>query len=520
MDADALTRTLQEFLADTRAGVVLEDGAVLFDMAQARYSISAEHGRCLLHLWSEERNAVRRIVDATAHGQTLRLEALRFGAAQPARLEICRDPDLRTASARKVGRAIYRQRLRQVLERNFRGWRVGQMSSGLDLGHSSGPIYSRGVLRRGRSAFAVLGVGGEETQASIDGALTFAVLWLDGCRESLAARAQVEGVKLFLPRGASAVARERMAHLDCGAAKWGLYELDEREGEAREVEVNDGGNLATRLLHCPDEEAARRRFAESVARVAAVAPEAEAVVVPPAEISFRVRGLEFARARMAPAADSFRLEQQIWFGIGAEETPLTPANSSQFEQLAAAILACRTAGGARDNLAWRMHSERWLESRVMQDVSAIDRRLDPACAYSQVPAFSAADRAMVDVLSCTRDGRLAVLELKADEDIHLPLQGLDYWARVRWHQSRDEFRRFGYFPGRELGPQAPLLMLVAPALHIHPASDRVLRYLSPAIEWTLAAVNESWREKLDVVFRKRREDVRGRKPAAQQNTAA
>ncbi len=38
---------------------------------------------------------------------------------------------------------------------------------------------------------------------------------------------------------------------------------------------------------------------------------------------------------------------------------------------------------------------------------------------------------MIDVLTLTREGRLAVLELKADEDIHLPLQGLDYWARVR-----------------------------------------------------------------------------------------
>jgi len=35
---------------------------------------------------------------------------------------------------------------------------------------------------------------------------------------------------------------------------------------------------------------------------------------------------------------------------------------------------------------------------------------------------------MIDVLTLTRDGRLAVVELKADEDIHLPLQGLDYWA--------------------------------------------------------------------------------------------
>jgi len=37
---------------------------------------------------------------------------------------------------------------------------------------------------------------------------------------------------------------------------------------------------------------------------------------------------------------------------------------------------------------------------------------------------------MIDVLTVTREGRLAVLELKAAEDIHLPLQGIDYWARV------------------------------------------------------------------------------------------
>jgi hypothetical protein len=37
---------------------------------------------------------------------------------------------------------------------------------------------------------------------------------------------------------------------------------------------------------------------------------------------------------------------------------------------------------------------------------------------------------MIDVLAVTREGRLAVLELKAEKDIHLPLQGLDYWSRV------------------------------------------------------------------------------------------
>jgi len=102
-------------------------------------------------------------------------------------------------------------------------------------------------------------------------------------------------------------------------------------------------------------------------------------------------------------------------------------------------------------------------------------------------------------------GRLAVVELKADEDIHLPLQGLDYWARVEWHNARGEFPRFGYFGGTELSAEKPLLFLVAPALHVHPATDTLLRYFSPEIEWQFVGIDERWREGIKVVFRKRRE---------------
>ena len=116
---------------------------------------------------------------------------------------------------------------------------------------------------------------------------------------------------------------------------------------------------------------------------------------------------------------------------------------------------------------------------------------------------------MSDVLTPTRDGRLAVVELKADEDIHLPLQGLDYWSRVAWHHSREEFPRFGYFSERELSPEKPLLYLVAPALHVHPATDVLLRYLSPEIEWEFVGIDERWREGVKVVFRKRPEPKRG-----------
>lgn len=38
------------------------------------------------------------------------------------------------------------------------------------------------------------------------------------------------------------------------------------------------------------------------------------------------------------------------------------------------------------------------------------------------PRLRASDRGMIDLLAATREGRLTVIELKADEDIHLPLQ--------------------------------------------------------------------------------------------------
>jgi hypothetical protein len=183
-----------------------------------------------------------------------------------------------------------------------------------------------------------------------------------------------------------------------------------------------------------------------------------------------------------------------------------------FLQLLTALRDTRHPYGPRAHPLFRLRPERWLESLVVADVSVIDERLQPQALYSQVPAFSAADRAMIDVLTTTREGRLAVVELKADEDIHLPLQGLDYWSRVEWHHARGEFPRYGYFEGRELSAEKPLLFLVAPAFHVHPSTDTLLRYLSPEIEWEFVGIDERWREGVRVVFRKRPERSPSRGP--------
>lgn len=372
----------------------------------------------------------------------------------------------------------------------------------MDLERSFSPVYARGLMRKGRSAFAVLGVNQEETQASIDASLTFGLLWLDACREREAGRSVVEGLRLYVPPKTSATIQIRLAHLNHAAAKFQLFEFDERDESSVQIDLADHGNIQTRLVRLPNVAQVRSRFASIEKKIMALAPQAEITAISAAELSFRLHGLELARVRLANAPGTFQVVEEIIFGPPGYETRLNDETTPAFAEFIRTVIEARSPNGDRHDPLWRMYPERWLESLVFKNVSAVDSSLDPAHVYSQVPAFSASDRALIDVLTCTCDAKLAVLELKADEDMHLPLQGLDYWARVQWHHSRGEFQQYGYFSGLQLSPRPPLLILIAPSLRVHPATDTVLRYFSPAIEWSLVGLDERWRERVQVIFRK------------------
>jgi hypothetical protein len=501
LSAESLDKMLQQYLADSPGAAVIEDGVVLLDFSSAKYSVSGE-GKCVLHIWSEERNMVRRVLDAELGSAALKLQVLRFGQSQPTLLEITASRDRRTGAGKRASRSRYQAILQRALQRQYPGFKLEHFSGSPDLEHSLSPVYTRGLLRTGQTAFAVLGVSSEETQACVDAVLTFGILWLEYQRQQLAGRAVVEGLKLFLPPGRAQIVGQRAAHLDPNAAKWQVYEFDERLESTEAIDLADSGNIISRLTHAVDVPAARERFAVSFERIRALVPEAEITVESASEIVFRLYGLEFARARLTPVSGSFRNTESIVFGVGPAEHVLDESSEPAFLELLQRLTEQRRAGGSHTDLFFRLAPERWLESLVTRDVRAIDERLDPSFVYSQVPAFASSDRAMLDVLTCTRDGRLAVVELKANEDIHLPLQGLDYWSRVRWHQQHGEFTRNGYFAGRELSSAPPLLYLVAPVLHLHPRTDVLLRYLSPRIEWTLVQLDERWREVVRVINRK------------------
>jgi hypothetical protein len=523
---EQIAAALECFLAEHAKAVVTEEGKVLFDMRAAKYSLTTEHGRCTLQLWSEERNIVRRVTAAVERGalrdRMLRLTVQRFGQTRPGTLEILADRDRRTPTTREATRVRYLKALERVMLRGggsgdaWGEWAAEGFRTAMDLEKSFGPAYARGSLVHGHEAWAAIAVNAEETQATVDGILTLGVLWLAHCRENAGGRRLYRGLRLIVPRGMGTLTASRLAWMNRDAAQWELWEFDEKTEEMEQRDAADHGNLTTRLIHAPNEEAARERFAEAAARVMALVPERMREVVEQriqsgAEMAFRLHGLEFARVRMGYAGESFNRVQEITFGAGANETPLTEENAGELRDLVARLFARRSESGDKRDALYRMQPERWLESELRRDVSLIDARLDAAHVYTQVPAFAASDRGMLDVLSVDKDGRLAVIELKADEDLHLALQGLDYWVRVRWHHQQNpdadsglgEFQRHGYFGGVRLAEGDPRLYLVAPALRVHPATEVVLRYLSPRVEWVLVAIDERWRRQVKVVWRKR-----------------
>jgi hypothetical protein len=527
IDPALLAAQIDEYIAAHSAAAVLEDGRVIFDLRWTRYSVGESHGRCILQLWSEERNLVRTVVSVQHRATCLRLMTRRMGLAKPVSLELVPTSDRRTPTAREAGRRQYQKLLERVLARAFPDWKADGFRTAADLEHSFGPAYVRGHLFRGPTAEAVIGVGADESSSTADGVITLGLLWLDYCREhSVVARSSSKrsggnrhygGLKVIVPRGARQTTAERMAWLNHGAAAFQLFELDERSEELTEVDYRDIGNVESRLGHAFDATAAIERAQGGIARMMALVPQAarprvELRARSATEVGLSVHGLEFARVRRGASARSFTLEEEITFGAGANETILTEENESLCRELLARLFLSRNPDGMHADPLFRLQPERWLESLIRIEMGEFLPGLRGEFLYSQVPAIASGERGMLDLLTVDRGGRLMVIEVKADEDMHLPLQGLDYWIRVRalnadrqaaGNKDMGAFERQGYFAGAEVSPIAPKLLLIAPALRIHPSNEIVLRYLSPQVEWELIAVSEHWRRDLRVVFRKR-----------------
>jgi hypothetical protein len=468
---------------------VREDGRRLAGLDDAQYEVRPGP-KPLLHLWSGDRTLVRRVTRVVeASGDSIRLEVERFGRNRPGRLEIVRRERARRRA--RLDREEFAERFGHLLKQQFPDETLQTLTTAPDPEHSLSGNYARSWLRAGQQGWAVLGASPAETAATIDGSLTFGLIWLDWLR-GRSSGPVIAGLRLILPVGSTRLVAHRLAALAPDVTVE-LYEWNPDEPLARRIDPADGGNISTWLTPRRQSELLLEQVQETSARIRSLAPAAiDAAVVPGTrQVAWRYHGLEFARWSRG----------KIFLEFDSAKTELTEKNWDAVERLVSALAAQRRPDGDPRNRLFRMARERWLETIVLGEPTRIDARLDPGLVYSQVPAFSSSDRGVLDLLGVNAEGRLAVIELKADENVQLVFQAVDYWLRVRWHHRQGDFERYGYFRGRKLHQGDPLLYIVAPGLRFHSLTRTLLRYLSPEISVCRVGLNEDWRRGLRVIER-------------------
>jgi hypothetical protein len=439
--------------------------------------------RLVLSCWGEGWSRSWRVTGCQVSSNRLLLRCAKSMGVIACLLELRRGDIERLPSREEFSR-----KLPSLIESSLPGLRVERaISSRDDRAHLSS-AHTRLIIKAGRSTVAAVATGSSEPQSSIDALLGAGIVWLDALRKQAG---HIGRLMIFAPKGRATAIATRLTAVRGAGADISLYELEEACDRITPVAAFDQGDLIDNY----------RRFARRAIwpRRGRISPESEKMIeaiirVAPGVIetrhrsgfiSFSIRGLEFARAS--------RSREKAWFGVFERER-LEPGSFERLAGLASAIISSRTAETAdRNDWLYRAQPERWLESMIRLDITAIDPALDPRWVYSQVPAYRGEQRGYIDLLASTREGRLVVIELKVAEDAEFPFQGLDYWLRVEWHRLRGDFERRGYFEGMEIQDRPPLLYLVAPVFCFHTTTRLIAGSISEPVQIYRIGINDDWR---------------------------
>lgn len=495
-DLLALRHHLEIFLVSHPKAMLRDPYLGLVKMEEWHYSCEVEHQRLILTLWNSEQSCVRRIEGVGVQENDYWVMKVSLGRAAGFEMELDGRSSLEALREKRIARNRFPVRMRSLLQTYFPDIRVERLLTGKDLSRSLSEHYCRGWGSDRMGAWVLFGVNASEDQPIVDSALSFGLIWLDQLRHSIGGL-HFRGMKILIPVGRGSTLATRLAYLRAEGIE--LLEYDEEEAKLVSMDPADYGNLDTRLSRVnrvplpPD----RIPIGALPEPIQSSLPSLEIIHRPSSGLfSIRCRGLEFARL-------AEERSPQLTFGVGGLETPYEDKHRDELARLIDDLQRWRRADSSNpEHPYYRLQAERWLESLVVSDIRRIHFDLDPDYIYPQVPAFSGLDRGVIDILSLTREGRLAVVELKVVEDINLPLQALDYWTRVKWHHERGDFERQGYFPGREVAPQSPLLILVCPAFRYHSTTESIVRRFPRSIEVVKVGLNEDWRRGVQVLFRR------------------
>jgi hypothetical protein len=476
-------KEIEVFLENSREPALLEPGEELLALVPGNFALDIRGQRLTLQAWDRTRNLARRVTgvkQSTAARMELAVERFPRREGQLFLLDLGRRGGAGMGS--RSGRLVFRERFRLFLRRQFPEWNLAELSAESNLEFSLSPAFPRALLRHGQHGWAAIACPPEGDSAAL---LAFGLIWLSYLR-ARERRLTMEGLALYVPSGRERATALRLLCLDPASARFELFAYSAEDFIAG-IDPRDHGNLDTRLEPCRRPEPNQPEACRGIAEL----PGVERILRHDGRTSLRVRGIEFAELSGG----------ELLFGL-AERRPARPHHAAEIERLVEELDRARSPEAAdHGHPLYRQYPEAWLESQARAQIETLDASLlcDPI--YGQVPAFAGGERGILDLLAVDRTGRLAVIELKASADLQLPLQALDYWLRVKWHLDRGEFASHGYFPGTELRPAPPRLLLVSPSLEFHPTSETLLRYFAPSIAVERIGLAVEWRKGLQVMFR-------------------
>lgn len=373
---------------------------------------------------------------------------------------------------------------RKLLRAGFPGWRIGALLSGTDrLRHQTAALL-RVVLVKAWRRLAVLIVYPDEPANLTNRILSASVLWW----KRLGKQAPCQRLAILLPEGWSERIVLIAPRLRIPAA---VYKYDPADPRSiRKIYPRPVGSSEVRSPYV--------MFRYDGAPPALLAE----IRAEHSDLDLVYRQNRWELCYLGLRLLWYEAEKKEFFFDLRAPTIWRPSNHAQMlSHIEEVRRARRFPPAAPASFFYREAPELWLESLLLRDHRALNADFDDVV-YSQVPTCLDGERKILDLLTATTAGRLAVIELKIQKDLDLVFQGLDYWDRVQHHLRNRDFQASGYFEGVELSDAAPpLLYLVSPLFEYHRELPLLRRYARMDVDPVCVGINSDWRGGIKILRR-------------------
>ena len=481
---------LERFLLSGEFYLYEDDHSLGLILSQDAF-IEHSYGKLILICRGESWSRAWRVTGMVPIGDRIRLICSSGFARSSTVLELSHEPGRQSLAQ---SRREFLSRVSNALISWLPNARIEIATMSRDDRNGLSGIYSRLMLRSRGEVIAAIGVSSIEPQSAIDAILGAGLTWLNKLERR---GAGINRFLLVVPYNRATTVASRITMLRTDLSRLiTLLEISD-DGEIVAAQAYDQGDLGDRLQRVSRgvlsklDRSVNDESRLLIESIMSISPQSITTSRSGNWINLSIRGLDFARISAS--------RPHAFFGLGEVKERLIGGNLEKLEQLIRRIETERVACSLqKQEPLFRAYAERWLESLIKQNVSALDPTLDQRYCYSQVPAYRGEQRSFIDLLSSTLEGRLAVIELKVEEDSEFPFQGLDYWMRVEWHRSRGDFQKRGYFRGIELLDEPPLLFLVAPVFRFHATTRLFAGAIRPEVPVFRIGINGGWREQLRV----------------------